>query len=163
MTQTFAILAGLPGSGKSTLATRLRQERGFFVISTDGLRLAMNADVYPREPNGEYAAIEPVVWEVARVAVERFLKAGRNVAIDATHLARASRAEWRDFARACVPGVRVEVHWCTRRGDSAQRWATQRGHTEQEYAAIRQRLEAAVETPSHDEADALVIHGGTAN
>lgn len=41
----FVIMSGLPGSGKSTLATRLQEERGLFVVSTDRIRLALNAGI----------------------------------------------------------------------------------------------------------------------
>jgi predicted kinase len=50
---TFAILTGLPGGGKSTLSRRLKADRRFFVVSTDRLRLALNADVYPRQSTGD--------------------------------------------------------------------------------------------------------------
>jgi predicted kinase len=156
---TLAILAGLPGSGKSTAARRLKADRGFFVVSTDGLRLALNAGVYPREAGGEYAALEPVVLEVARLAVRRLLEAGRDVAVDATHLTRDRRAGWREFARGLMPEVRVEIHWCVGRWDSAARWGSERGHTPAEYEAIRRELEGTVEEPRPDEADVVVVHG----
>lgn len=156
---TFAILAGLPGSGKSTAARRLRAERKFFVVSADGLRLALNAGVYPRNAGGEYSALEPVVTEAVRLAARRLLEAGHNVAVDATNLTRERRAGWREFARGIDPQARIEIHWCVGRWDSFSRWAAERGYqTEAEYLAVRQKLEAAVEVPTAAEADELVIH-----
>jgi predicted kinase len=156
--QTFAILMGLPGSGKSTAARKLKAERGFFVVSSDSLRLALNAGVYPREADGEYKFLDRFVWELAQLGIRRLLDAGRKVAIDATNLTREKRAEWRKFAREVRPDVRVEIHWCVGRWDSPKRWATERGHTEAEYLAIRSKLEAAIEEPREDEADAIVVH-----
>ena len=46
---TFAILMGLPGSGKSTAAGKLKVERQFFVVSSDAMRLALNAGIYPKD------------------------------------------------------------------------------------------------------------------
>ena len=159
---TFAILSGLPGSGKSTAARLLRGDRGFFVVSADGLRLAFDAGVYPRNAGGEYDILEPVVTEAARLAVRRLLEAGRDVAIDATHLTRERRSGWREFARTVDPRVRVEIHWCTGRWDSFGRWATERGYAEDEYRELRRKLEDSVEEPHADEADALFVHDPSA-
>jgi len=155
--QTFVIIGGLPGSGKSTKARKLRSEKKMFVVSTDQLRLALNAGVYPRPEGGEYKRLEPVVWEIAELAVRRLLAKGDNVAIDATNLSRKRRAWWKDIARSVVPDVRVEIHWCVGKFDSAERWANERGHTLAEYQQIRSELEATVELPQPDEADEVVI------
>jgi predicted kinase len=155
---TLAILCGLPGSGKSTLGRKLKTERGFFVVSTDALRLAVNAGVYPKQTDGEYGTLEPVVWELARIAVERLLAAGHAVAIDTIAGTPNRRAEWRELARRVVPDVRVEIHWCRGTWDSAQRWATERGITAEEYREIRGRLETEFIPPTESEADELVNH-----
>lgn len=157
---TFAILCGLPGSGKSTLGKKLKVDRGFFVVSTDMLRLALNANVYPRATGGEYDTLEPMVWELARAAVSKLLAAGYNVAVDATHLSRERRAMWRALACSVAPGTRVEIHWCVGSWDSPARWATERGHTTDEYHEIRRRLEASVQEPTADEADEVFVRRG---
>jgi predicted kinase len=158
----FAILVGLPGSGKSTLGRTLKAERKFFVVSTDLLRLALNASEYPR--GADYTLLDELVFDLAEKAIRWLLEHGHNAAIDATNVTRARRAEWREFARRISPGARVEIHWCTGKWDSAGRWMAERGHTREEYEAIRARLEADFEEPTAEEADALLLHGpGTAH
>src|SRR5262249_17489076 len=100
-----------------------------------------------------------LVFALAEQAVRWLLERGHNAAIDATNLDRADRARWREFARRAVPGVRVEIHWCTGKWDSARRWKDEREYTEEEYQEVRARLEKKVEEPAADEADALFIHG----
>ncbi|OWK35841.1 AAA family ATPase [Fimbriiglobus ruber] len=161
--QEFVILAGLPGSGKSTLSRQLKTERGFFVVSPDGLRLALNAGVYPRgDANGDYVALESVVWKLAETALKDLLAAGHNVALDATNLTASRRAYWRSVAagvaRQTGREIAVTVHWCSGSWDSAERWTRERGHTPEEYAEIRRKLEAAVEPPTADEG-AFEWHG----
>jgi predicted kinase len=154
---TFAILTGLPGSGKSTLSRRLKADRRFFVVSTDRLRLALNADVYPLQSTGEYAALDPLVWELARLAVEKLLRAGHNVAIDAIAATPERRREWRELAKR-AGADRVEIHWCAGNWDSAERWKQERGVSAAEYREIRTRLEREYVPPTADEADELVVH-----
>src|SRR5262249_10080701 len=122
------------------------------------LRLALNAGVYPRPAGGEYATLNKVVGELSRQAVRRLLAAGYSVAMDATNLDRAERASWAQLARGAVPGVRGEIHWCAGRWDSALRWAVERRYTAQEYEEVRARLEARVQEPTADEADALFVY-----
>ena len=150
--QEFVLLAGLPGSGKSTLSKRLKSEQGFFVVSSDSIRLALNAGCYPRgDQEGDYALLEPIVWELVQQAVAALLKAGKNVALDATNLTRSKRATWLTLARDVAPDVRCAICWCTGNYDSPARWANERGHSEEEYWIIRRRLEAAVEMPRAEE------------
>lgn len=152
--QHLVILAGLPGSGKSTRAAQLKADRGFFVVSLDGLRLALNAGVYPR--GDDFNTLGPVVRDLAERAVAELLRRGRDVAIDATNLTRARRRRWRELARAVNPGVRVTIWWCGGAFDSAGRWAAERGVPADEYAALRREQEAIVEVPAADEADEVV-------
>jgi predicted kinase len=154
---TFAILAGLPGSGKSTLAQNQLRAQGYFVVSTDLIRFAVNSGRYPR--GADYKLLDPLVFALAEQAIRWLLERGHNAAIDATNLDRADRARWREFARRAVPGVRVEIHWCTGKWDSPQRWLEERDTPLDEYEEIRARLEKKAEEPAADEADALFIHG----
>lgn len=153
----FVLLAGLPGSGKSTVARTLKGE-GYFVVEADRLRLALNAGVYPHEAGGEYETLEPVVQELARLAVQRLLERGCDVAFDATNLSRKRRARWRHFAKSVADDVSVEIRWCAGKWDSAKRWAEERGYTEAEWRAVRAKLEPTVEEPTADEADALRVY-----
>jgi predicted kinase len=156
--QEFYILAGLPGSGKSTYARRLKSERGTFVVSSDTIRLALNAGIYPRDAqNGDYTILEPVVWSLVRQAVVLLLRAGYSVALDATNLTKARRAYWQRIARSVVPGIGVTIVWCTGHWDSPARWQQERGCSLDEYWQIRRKLEAAVEIPTPDEASKVLF------
>jgi predicted kinase len=149
-----AILAGLPGSGKGLLAHRLKLERGFFVVSADALRLALNAGVYPQAgPQGDYDLLGPLVWGLAERAVRALLHAGRDVAGDATNLTRQRRRSWREAALSAAPGVRVSVWWCAGRWDTPGRWAQERGYSPEASQEARARREAQAEPPADDEAD----------
>lgn len=159
----LAIFTGLPGSGKSTVARELKTNRRFYVISSDAIRLALNAGVYPRELNGEYQQLEPVTWELVGLGVRRLLEDGQNVGVDATNLTKFERARWRNFAREVCPDVRVEIHWCIGQWDSAERWRTERGLSTEEYQSVRAKREAVFEEPTADESDELVIHGKNCN
>ena len=94
----FFILGGLPGSGKSTYAKALKQREHCFVVCPDAIRRALNAGIYPR--NSDYQVLEPLVWSLAEEAVTALLRQGHNVAIDGTHLYKASRRRWIDLARS---------------------------------------------------------------
>jgi predicted kinase len=156
--QEFVILSGLPGSGKSTYAKRLKVERGMFVVSSDAMRLALNAGIYPRdERSGDYAVLEPVVWSLVEQAVVMLLRAGHSLAIDATNLRKARRLYWQHVARSVVPDIRVTVVWCTGRWDSPVRWMEERGCSAEEYWRIRHKLEASVEIPTTDEASKVMF------
>jgi len=155
--QEFIIFCGLPGSGKSTYAKQLKTERGFFVVSSDTIRFALNAGIYPHgDQDGDYAVLEPVVWALAQQAVVMLLQAGHSVAIDATNLTKAERLHWKEVARSVKHNMHIKIVWCTGKYDSPERWARERGSTKEEYWRVRQRLEAKVEAPTADEADVLV-------
>lgn len=151
----FFILGGLPGSGKSTCARELKKQEHCFVVCPDAIRRALNAGIYPRD--AEYQTLEPLVWRLAEQAVATLLQQGRNVAIDGTHLYKASRQRWIDLARSIEPDVEIIIVWCTGAWDSPERWARERGHSEEEYWRIRRHLEATVELPT-DEEGTIVIH-----
>ncbi len=156
--QELFILAGLPGSGKSTYAKRLKADRGTFVVSSDTMRLALNAGIYPRDDqNGDYAILEPIVWSLVQQAVIMLLQAGHSLAIDATNLTKARRLFWQDVAHSVVPGIRVTIVWCTGAWDSPSRWLQERGCSEEEYWRIRHKLGASVEIPTADEASNVLF------
>ena len=151
--QELFILSGLPGSGKSTYAKCLKSDRGIFVVSSDTIRLALNAGIYPRDDlDGDYAMLEPIVWALVEQAVVMLLQAGHSLAIDATNLTKARRSYWQNVVRSVVPDIRITIVWCTGKWDSPSRWIEERGYSEEEYWQIRRSLEASVEVPTADEA-----------
>lgn len=83
------------------------------------------------------------------------LRAGHDVAIDATNLTLARRAYWRQLAVSICPNIRVRILWFQGQWDSSARWCAERGHSEAEYLRIRRTLEAVVQTPTPGEADEL--------
>lgn len=150
------MLAGMPGSGKSTRGRVLKQNEAVYVVSTDALRLALNAGIYPRDDQkGDYATLEPIVVALAEQAVAALLAAGQNVALDATNLTRAKRAAWAELARQAAAGVSVEIHWCTGNYDSAERWEKERGVSRAEYDQIIAKLKQSLEVPTADEANVV--------
>ncbi len=154
--QRFIMLAGMPGSGKSTRGRSLKLKEGVFVVSTDTLRLALNADIYPRDvPGGDYAVLDPIVFTIAEQAVTQLLAGGHSVALDATCLSRARRAAWAALARKAAPAVRVEIQWCTGNYDSAERWEKERGVPRAEYERIIASLTRSREVPTAGEADVV--------
>jgi predicted kinase len=156
--QEFLILSGLPGSGKSTYAKWLKAHRGIFVVSSDTIRLALNAGIYPRnDQNGNYSMLDPIVWALVEQAIVMLLQAGHSLALDATNLTKARRSYWQNVARSVVPDLRVTIVWCAGNWDSPSRWIEERGYSEEEYWQIRRKLEASVEVPTADEAYKVVF------
>lgn len=145
----FFILGGLPGSGKSTTCQRLKALENCFPVSSDSIRLALNAGFYPR--GEDYLRLEPVVWKLVNVALEGLLGLNVPVAIDATNLNRQQRARWVDLARTVGWKGEIILLWHTSDFDSPGRWIHERGHTEEEFLAIRQRLSATLEEPTESE------------
>lgn len=145
----FFILGGLPGSGKSTTCQRPKAQENCFPVSSDSIRLAINAGIYPR--GEDYLRLEPVVWELVRVGLEGLLRLNVSVAIDATNLNRVQRARWVDLARSVGWIGEIILLWHTSDFDSPGRWIQERGHTHEEFLAIRQRLSALMEEPAESE------------
>lgn len=157
--QQFVIIGGLPGSGKSTYAQRLKSEQGFYVVSSDMIRVALNSGTYPRgDSNGQYATLDPIVWALAEHAVRMLLRADKCVAVDAMNLTPARRDFWRQIALSESPTAVVSCVWCTGSWDSPERWASERGHSSAEYHAIRTALDATVQPPTEAESLPYTTH-----
>lgn len=88
------LLSGLPGSGKSHLARMLAERLDVTVVSSDRVRRLLIAR--PTYVPAEHELIHTVC---ARL-VERGLREGRAVVLDATNLRVLGRRRYRDLARA---------------------------------------------------------------
>lgn len=152
----LAIIGGLPGSGKSTCARALRDKHGFFVVSADSFRVALNAGEYPHEADGRYGALEPIVRALSEQAVCMLLKSGHSTAIGSTNLTRERRAHWKQLAESVAPSASTKIHWCTGNWDSSLRWANERSHSLEEFRLIHDKLQAQVETPRSE--DGIEVH-----
>jgi len=81
------ILSGLPGSGKSTWAGVLQEEYGYKYVSTDKVRVEMLKLTKGKfASTSEYVKLKDKVYDFVRAMAERWLKKGKQVVIDGTHL-----------------------------------------------------------------------------
>lgn len=93
-------ITGLPGSGKSTAAEGIKSlHPDFVVLRMDELRKVVTPD--PSYSDAERDMVYRSLVYLAKVLTE----SGRNVIIDAT----GNRREWRNLARAHIPGF-IEVY-----------------------------------------------------
>lgn len=97
-TGCLVMLIGLPGSGKSTLAPRLGEK----VVSSDEIR---------RFLTGRYDDFsqDPLVFDLAELMVERYLRQGKRVVLDATNINRPARRRFLELARFLSCPVRAVV------------------------------------------------------
>lgn len=93
-------ITGLPGSGKSTAADGIKKlHPDFVVLRMDELRRFVTP--HPTYSDTERDLVYRSIVYMAKVLTEL----NRHVIIDAT----GNRREWRDLARALIPGF-IEVH-----------------------------------------------------
>lgn len=136
------LMCGLPRSGKTTAAQRMV----FPIVSPDAIRLALHGQRFAPEAEG-------FVWSIARVMARSLFLAGhQTVVIDATHVTRARRDEWRDALRGMVDEVQVcfidtPAEECIRRARAAG---------DEEIVPVIERMAAALERPDDDEIRVLL-------
>ena len=83
--QIMAVLVGNIGSGKTTLS-RQYADKGFIVLSRDGLRSMIDGERYRFDPE-----VEPHVFDIETYAINTFLKAGYNIVVDETNTSVRTR------------------------------------------------------------------------
>lgn len=123
---TLTCMRGYPGTGKSTRAREIASQTGAVVVCRDDLRKMLHGVHFSGKGDLEH---EVTIAEHAQV--EAFLKAGKSVIVDATHLRPAYLRDWAklsvklgvDFA---VEDVRTDPLVCTdldrKRGDNGERY-----------------------------------------
>jgi predicted kinase len=114
---TIYLLIGLQGSGKSYWANENAGRLEAEVISSDEIRNEFEAQ-------GKDAMNNGYVFAIFNERLERLLKSGRNVILDATHARRAWRADSLATARqhgATVVGVWFDVPLAVCRQRNASR------------------------------------------
>jgi aminoglycoside phosphotransferase family enzyme/predicted kinase len=105
-------MVGLSGSGKSYVACALAARIGAALVRSDAVR----RDTHPAAAGGAYDAADYAPEQRQRVYDEMlarcavYLREGRTVILDATHLARASREAVRALALdSGVPALGIEI------------------------------------------------------
>lgn len=86
-------MRGYPGSGKSTIANDLAAKTGAVVVNRDYLRKMLHDNYFSGK--GEF---EDEVTIAERASVRAFLKAGKSVIVDATHLQVNYLRKWSKMA-----------------------------------------------------------------
>ena len=81
----FIAVSGLPGTGKSYFCSRLAERLPFIILESDALRKALfPSPIYsPQESSRLFGAV--------RLLVERLLKKGNSLILDATNLSERHR------------------------------------------------------------------------
>lgn len=115
---TLVALSGLPGSGKSTVADALRRRVPIVVLQSDRIRKLL-------VPVPQYSTEESArVFAALYGALERLLRAGIPVLVDATNLQERYRAPLVDIAART--GARFVLVWVEASEDAIYRRLTAR-------------------------------------
>jgi predicted kinase len=99
----LVMAAGLPGSGKSRFCRELRRRTGAVILESDALRRLLFPQ--PDHSQGESGRL----FAAIHVAMERLLRAGVHIILDATNL-----TEWQRepvYAIAESTGARLVLVW----------------------------------------------------
>lgn len=94
---------GYSGSGKSTWAKQYADEHGYEIVNRDSLRYMLLGSYWTGKPEDEER-----VTVAEHALVEGFVKAGRSVIVDATHLNPAFLRGWAKKAWRWRVDFRVE-------------------------------------------------------
>lgn len=89
MTLTLTAMRGYPASGKSTKAREIAAKTGAVVVCRDDLRMMLHGIYFSGKSD-----LEDEVTVAERAQVHAFLKAGKSVIVDATHLHTPFLRKW---------------------------------------------------------------------
>lgn len=93
MTLTLTAMRGYPASGKSTRAREIAAETGAVVVCRDDLRQMLHGTYWSGKRE-----LEEEVTVAERATVAAYLKAGKSVVVDATHLEPSFLRKWAKMA-----------------------------------------------------------------
>ncbi len=81
----FIVVSGLPGAGKSYFCSKLTERLPFIILESDALRKALfpSPSYSPQESSRLFGAV--------RLLIERLLKKGNSLILDATNLSERHR------------------------------------------------------------------------
>lgn len=82
---TFIVVSGLPGTGKSYFAARLAERLGYVALESDALRLVL----FPRPTHSPDESA--YLFRTIHILIERLLKKGIPIILDATNLSERFR------------------------------------------------------------------------
>ncbi len=103
---TFIAVSGLPGTGKSYFCTKLAERLPLVILESDALRKELS-------PSPSYSAPESArLFQVLHLVIERLLKKGISLILDATNLSERYRERLYNIAdhlEAKLILVRVEA------------------------------------------------------
>lgn len=85
MKPCFIVVSGLPGTGKSYFCGKLKERLSFLVLASDVLRKALfSAPSYSRQESSH-------LFQTIHILIERLLKRGVPIILDATNLSERYR------------------------------------------------------------------------
>ncbi len=101
---TFIVVSGLPGTGKSYFCSRLADRLTFLVLESDALRKTLFPSLsYSRQESSQ-------LFQACHLLIERLLKKGIPVILDATNLSERHRERLYSIAdRLGVKLILVQV------------------------------------------------------
>lgn len=102
MALTLTAMRGYPASGKSTKARRLSAESGAVIVCRDDLRMMLHGTFFSGK-----SELEDEVTVAERAQVHAFLKAGKSVIVDATHLHTPFLRKWAKMSAQYGAAFRV--------------------------------------------------------
>lgn len=103
------VMIGLPGSGKSHLAREIKRRFPAAILDSDALRQVLFAA--PKHTKAEHGRLFPAI----HVLIDRLLRRGVSVIIDATNLKEANRRPLHKLAEAHGAKVLLVRTWAPKR------------------------------------------------